>query len=403
MNLDMKNGRIELIIGPMYAGKTTELIRNARRFQLRGKKVLAINHLTDTRYSDERTPRITTHDFDQFENTIAVESFDQLFTLHFDKIQESDIILVDELQFFPDALKFIPRLANKYSKIVIAAGLDGDFLRNPFENVCNLIPKAELVMKLTAFCDITKTAVPAPFTHKISGGDFQVEVGGKDKYLAASRDAYCNSPCGSFELILGPMFSGKTTELIRRANRFKQIGKNILAINHASNTRYDTNEICTHDFKKTDHAIAVSTLDSIFENYQENYATADVVIIDEIQFFENVRDIIIRMVETDGKTVIAAGLDGDYLQRPFGDTCDIVCLADKFRKLSAICMLSEGYQDAAFTRRTINDNRKELVGSSDIYMACSRQIYNLPDEEFLKIYLSYLKKQDESHALVEAT
>ena len=164
MYLDMKNGRIELIIGPMYAGKTTELIRNARRYQLRGKKILAINHKSDKRYDDGK---ITTHDFDQFENTLSIENFHQLFQEHFFKMQNADIVLVDELQFFPDAEKYLPRLANKYNKVVIAAGLDGDFMRQPFSNVCNLVPKAEYVKKITSYCDVKRDGTPASFTQKV--------------------------------------------------------------------------------------------------------------------------------------------------------------------------------------------------------------------------------------------
>ena len=399
MYLDMKNGRIELIIGPMYAGKTTELIRNARRYQLRGKKILAINHKSDKRYDDGK---ITTHDFDQFENTLSIENFHQLFQEHFDKMQDADIVLVDELQFFPDSEKYLPSLANKYNKVVIAAGLDGDFMRQPFSNVCNLVPKAEYVQKITSYCDVKRDGTPAPFTQKVTsenreeqGNQPHVEVGGKDKYLAVSRAAYANKDCGSFDLILGPMFSGKTTELIRMTNRYKQIGKKVLAINHASNQRYDTDQICSHDLKKAEHTISVKSLSDIFTNYQDIYQEADVIVIDEIQFFDNLRTNIAKMVEDDGKKVIAGGLDGDFLQRPFGETCSLISFADTFEKLSAICVLSDGFHDAAFTRRTIPDTQQSLVGSSDIYMACSRNIYNMPDEEFLKIYLSYLKKREE--------
>lgn len=393
MYLDMKNGRIELIIGPMYAGKTTELIRNARRFQLRGKKILAINHKSDVRYTDGN---ITTHDFDQFENTLSVENFHQLFQDHFERMKEADIILVDELQFFSDAEEYIPRLANKYNKVVIAAGLDGNYLRQPFSNVCNLIPKAEYVKKITSYCDVKRDGTSAPFTKKFVGNttDGAVEVGGKDKYLAVSREAFMESPCGSFDLILGPMFSGKTTELIRQANRYKQIGKKVLAINHSSDQRYETSNICSHDLKKAEQTISVQSLEDIFLSYNEEYKNADVIVIDEIQFFDNLADHICHMVEKDGKKVIAGGLDGDFMQRPFGETCDLIPLADTFEKLSAICVLSEGFQDASFTRRTIPDTRQSLVGSSDIYMACSRGIYNMPDEEFLKIYLEYLKKRE---------
>ena len=93
---------------------------------------------------------------------------------------DSDIILIDNLHFFPDCLEYLPMFANKYNKTIIAAGLDCNFNREPFENIVNLIPKCDSVVKLTAFCDILKDETLGIFSHKESD----------NKYLSLSRKKY---------------------------------------------------------------------------------------------------------------------------------------------------------------------------------------------------------------------
>lgn len=414
---DMKNGRIELIIGPMYAGKTTELLRYAKRYQLK-KRILGINHSSDVRYTQDG--KIVSHDFQQFDNTLSLANLADIFNTpeNLTTFKNSDIILIDELQFFNDALKFVPLFADKYNKIVIASGLDGDFNRKPFRNVCELIPKAESVHKITAFCDILRDGTPAPFTkhlikshnkndendeNEVDGKKAEVEVGGKETYVAVSRAGYCNNKnVGKFQLIIGPMFSGKTTELMRTGNRYKQIGKRVMNITHI-NMKSVSHVSDVSDVSKIGIGIGIDgnplsspyliidDLNNIEVAYNEIYKNADIILIDQVHLFSNASKYIIKMVEKDCKTVIAAGLDGDYQQRPYGDIANLIPLCDKLEKLSSVCSLSPDYQEASFTRRITHDYQQDLE-NKNIYIACSRFIYNLPEEQFIKLTLQKYKK-----------
>jgi thymidine kinase len=167
------------------------------------------------------------------------------------------------------------------------------------------------------------------------------------------------------EIIMGCMFSGKSTELIRRLKRHRAINESILVINSAKDTRSEKEVIKTHN-SDTFECVKVSDL-SLFE------AEADVVAIDEAQFFTGLREFVQR-VSPRVKRIILAGLDGDFLQRPFGEIFDIIPLADEVLKLHALCMVCNDGTLAPFTRRFCEDTTtQELVGDHDIYKAVCRE------------------------------
>ena len=91
------------------------------------------------------------------------------------------------------------------------------------------------------------------------------------------------------------------------------------------------------------------------------------------------------LVEFLNKIVIVSGLDGDYLQKPFGDICKLAAFSDIFSRLNAVCSLSSDYPDASFTRRIVNSDKTEYIGSDDSYIAVSRFMYNLPIDKFMDI------------------
>lgn len=99
----------------------------------------------------------------------------------------------------------------------------------------------------------------------------------------------------------------------------------------------------------------------------------DVIAIDEAQFFEDLYDFCSTIADRDGKIVIVAGLDGDYLRRSFGSVLDVIPLADTVTKLTARCELCGG--KAFFTLRKTQETRTELIGGADIYMPVCRQHY----------------------------
>lgn len=337
-------GSITLYIGPTKAGKTTELLR------------LYYCHFTK---EDDIT--IVLHD------SIANESFtkDNMKIIQTNNIEnivsnplfsKSNVIFIDNLQLFVDCF-ILNILANKMDKKFICAALDNDYQRVPYENIIDIIPKCEYVYKLTALCSQLRDTSPAIFSMKDN-----------DKYLPVSRK-YITKNNGFLHIISGSMFSGKTTELIRICNQYQSIDKNILSINYCNDKRYDAiGNICSHNREVFQTILSLSDLYDVLT--YPNLETFDVIMIDEVQFLKNALQTIKILVEEKGKIVIASGLDGDYLQNPFGDVCNLIAFADKFTKLNAVCKLTK--EDASFSKRIIAEDSTEFIGAEESYIAASR-------------------------------
>lgn len=179
---------------------------------------------------------------------------------------------------------------------------------------------------------------------------------------------------GHLTVIIGSMFSGKSTEIIRLINRYKVLNKKIVAINHSLDDRYDGDnaKIITHDKVKT-NCLKLDKLKP-FSNTNE-YSNAEVIVIEEGQFFPDLFDFVVKGVDNDGKKIIVAGLDGDYLRRPFGDMLKIIPYAEEVKKLQALCLKCNDGTPAYFTKRIGLSEKRDLVGSNDQYIACCRKHY----------------------------
>ncbi|XP_054636016.1 thymidine kinase, cytosolic [Dunckerocampus dactyliophorus] len=172
-------GQIQVIFGPMFSGKSTELMRRVRRFQIAQYCCLVVKYAKDTRYSDTG---MATHDNNTME-AIPANCLRDVRSLAF----QACVIGIDEGQFFPDIVEFCEEMAN-VGKTVIVAALDGTFQRKPFGNILNLVPLAESVVKLHAVC--MQCYRDAAYTKRI-GAELEVEViGGADKYQAVCRKCY---------------------------------------------------------------------------------------------------------------------------------------------------------------------------------------------------------------------
>jgi thymidine kinase len=171
----------------------------------------------------------------------------------------------------------------------------------------------------------------------------------------------------SLELIFGSMYSGKSTELMRRVNRVKSIGMRCLVINHLNDTRADGDFVKTHDGSTL---TAVKTSDLLLVNINP----FDTIAIDEAQFFNNLKTAVMLMVETHKKHVIVAGLSGDYLRQPFGEILELVPFADDIEYKRALCKrCSHPGRPASFTKRVSNET--ETVSVASTYMAVCRLCY----------------------------
>lgn len=171
-------------------------------------------------------------------------------------------------------------------------------------------------------------------------------------------------------IITGPMFSGKSTELIRIACRLKSIGKKVLGIVHKIDDRYGEKRISTHNGNQWyDNIIVTEKLSDVIVN------DFDTIIVEELQFFKDAFDNIIKWVEELGISVICAGLDGDFKRQPFGDTLRLIPYADKVIKLNALCKKCGDGTTAHFSRRVIKSDDTVLVGGSASYEAVCRKHY----------------------------
>ncbi len=175
-------GHLTVILGCMFAQKTTELLRHIRRYKSIGFKVLVINYAHDTRYGSNC---IASHDLD----TVPARSVLHLGELGDEDIAAYDVIVIDEGQFFDDLRSKVESWVDKHDKLqVVVSGLDGDASRRPFGQMLDLVPIAETVLRLSSYCAVCRDGTAAHFTKKVSGSiEETVEIGAADKYVPVCR------------------------------------------------------------------------------------------------------------------------------------------------------------------------------------------------------------------------
>jgi len=183
-------GSVHLILGPMFAGKTTRLLERVKQLEESvSANVLLLKSDKDTRYAKDK---VVTHD-GRGRECFPVKSLELevvVKTVGERKWNECDVVAVDEAQFLTNLYEFCRVAADEHDKIVLVAGLNGDFKRETFGEVQETLPLCDSVTKLTAKC---KCGRPALFSKRIVNvGDGQELVGGADKYLPACRRCFLN-------------------------------------------------------------------------------------------------------------------------------------------------------------------------------------------------------------------
>ena len=177
------------------------------------------------------------------------------------------------------------------------------------------------------------------------------------------------------DIIIGCMFSGKTTELLNRIRKAQLIYSTVLVINNNIDVRYDINgSVCSHD-KQNIHAISVENLNSIVDTIE--YKNASVIFVDEAQFFTDLKDFVLKAVETDGKWVTVCGLDGDFQRNKFGQIIDLIPYSDTIYKATALCMSCKDGTPGLFSSRSnkCENIERVVVGESDMYKPLCRKHY----------------------------
>lgn len=219
--------------------------------------------------------------------------------------------------------------------------------------------------------------------------------------------ATCGS-CGSLRLIVGPMFSGKSTALLHVIHSYRAIGKHVLVVNHAFNQRYDTGKgVTTHDggashtntqdtctqtgahdpmdmpqqplrtAEQHDGCLTLLKLHDLCADYvyTQWLERADVVCIEELQFFPDAFEVVRHLVDTLHKHVVCAGLIADYRREPFGDLPRLIPYADEVQHVKALCSVCNDGTRGIFTQRITHDNAQVVVGETDTYRTVCRRHY----------------------------
>jgi len=183
---------------------------------------------------------------------------------------------------------------------------------------------------------------------------------------------------GYIEVVCGPMFAGKTEELIRRIKRLEYAKQKYLVFKPQIDFRYGDDVIASHN-KNTKAAINVATSTEILDHITDDI---EVVIIDEAQFFDNKIVNVIDHLADQGLRVIVGGLDRNFRGEPFGPMPEILAIAEVVTKLTAICQVSG--KPATRTQRIINgkpanyDDPIVLIDAEESYEPRSRNKHQVP-------------------------
>lgn len=179
---------------------------------------------------------------------------------------------------------------------------------------------------------------------------------------------------GWIEVICGSMFSGKTEELIRRLKRAKIANLKVEIYKPAIDVRYDETQVVSHD--------ANSIQSTPIENSQTILLLAqdvDVVGIDEAQFFDAEIMHVCETLALRGIRVIVAGLDMDYLGKPFGQMPNLLAIADYITKLHAICMKCGNIANVSF--RKVGGENQVMLGEKETYEPRCRKCYHETNQQ----------------------
>ena len=174
---------------------------------------------------------------------------------------------------------------------------------------------------------------------------------------------------GWVEVICGSMFSGKTEELIRRLKRARIAKMNVEIFKPKIDTRFDVEKVVSHDSNYI-HSTPVQSAEQILLLT----GNVDVVGVDEAQFFDEGLPAVCEALANRGTRVIAAGLDMDFLGKPFGPMPQLMAIAEYVTKVHAICMRCGNL--AHHSHRTVPNQSRIMLGEQESYVPLCRTCYN---------------------------
>lgn len=179
-----KAGEIEIIIGPMFAGKTSHLIERIRTFVEEGRRIQVFKHSRDDRYAQSN---IVNHDGNVLKDVEAVNISNTADLT--DAVEDAtSVVVIDEVQFFdPDLIDHVKRWAIA-GKFVLCVGLDTDHKLRPFKTTMRIVGASNRVVKLLSRCERCNS--PATYSKRLTDSDERIDVGGADKYEPRCRKCW---------------------------------------------------------------------------------------------------------------------------------------------------------------------------------------------------------------------
>ena len=181
MSSNTQSAYLEIILGSMYSGKTSRLVEIYKQCKFCNIGVSIINHSIDNRYHDTM---VSSHD-KIMAPCLQAKNLTDIWN---EELKKSDVILINEGQFFPDLYDVVVDMLSSKKKIYIC-GLDGDFERKKFGTILDLIPLCDKVTKLTSLCSQCKDGTPGIFSMRLTSEKEQTVVG-SDNYIPVCRKCY---------------------------------------------------------------------------------------------------------------------------------------------------------------------------------------------------------------------
>lgn len=179
---------------------------------------------------------------------------------------------------------------------------------------------------------------------------------------------------GYLELILGSMFSGKTSYLLDVYKKSVFCNIPVAVINYTADSRYTTEPmLSTHD-KQMIPCILATTIEEAIRNNSETINHAETILINEGQFFPDIEEKVKELVEGSNKRVYICGLDGDFERKPLGNLLQLVPFSDHIIKLKSLCSLCRDGTPGVFSFRVTNEKSQVVIGSSN-YIPLCRECY----------------------------
>ena len=175
-----------------------------------------------------------------------------------------------------------------------------------------------------------------------------------------------NNIMAELNLIIGCMFSGKTTELLRIAKRLRSIEQKVILVNYFQDKRYSDTEMATHD-KNSMPCVFVEDLMTL------DYSEYSIICINEAQFFTNLKQFTIKALNNN-KKLFVSGLDGDYKQNTFGEILELIPMCDSITRLHAYCKVCKDGTKAHFTKRINSSTEQKLIGTDEYIPVCRKHL-----------------------------